>query len=57
MLAVPRAARAVRPTTGVVARPRDPVVSAVLDAALHALTHTEVAARDQVRLQRELVAE
>jgi ArsR family transcriptional regulator len=39
-----------------IARPRDPVVAAVLDAALHALTHTEVATRDQVRLQRELVA-
>ena len=37
------------------ARPRDPVASAVLDAALHALTHTEVASRDAVRLQRELV--
>lgn len=37
-------------------RPRDPVVAAVLDAALHALTHTEVATRDQGRLQRELVA-
>ena len=39
-----------------IARPRDPVVAAVLDAALHALTHTEVATRDQARLQRELVA-
>jgi hypothetical protein len=38
-----------------VARPRDPIVAAVLDAALHALTHTEVASRDRVRLQRELV--
>ena len=38
------------------ARPRDPVVASVVDAALHALTHTEVATRDQVRLQRELVA-
>jgi ArsR family transcriptional regulator len=38
------------------ARPRDPVVAAILDAALHALTHTEVATRDQARLQRELVA-
>jgi ArsR family transcriptional regulator len=38
------------------ARPRDAVVAAVLDAALHALTHTDVATRDQVRLQRELVA-
>jgi ArsR family transcriptional regulator, arsenate/arsenite/antimonite-responsive transcriptional repressor len=36
------------------ARPRDPVVAAVLDAALHALTHTDVATRDDVRLQREL---
>ena len=39
-----------------IARPGDPVVAAVLDAALHALTHTDVAARDQLRLQRELVA-
>ena len=38
------------------ARPRDAVVAGVLDAALHALTHTEVATRDQVRLRRELVA-
>jgi ArsR family transcriptional regulator len=38
------------------ARPADPVVGTVLDAALHALTHTAVAARDQLRLQRELVA-
>jgi ArsR family transcriptional regulator, arsenate/arsenite/antimonite-responsive transcriptional repressor len=38
------------------ARPRDVVVAAVLDAALHALTHTEVAERDSVRLQRERVA-
>jgi ArsR family transcriptional regulator, arsenate/arsenite/antimonite-responsive transcriptional repressor len=38
------------------ARPADAVVAAVLDAALHALTHTDVTARDQVRLQRELVA-
>ena len=37
-------------------RPRDAVVTGVLDAALHALTHTEVATRDQVRLRRELVA-
>jgi ArsR family transcriptional regulator len=33
----------------------DPVVAAVVDAALHALTHTTVSARDQTRLQRELV--
>lgn len=38
------------------ARTTDPVVTAVIAAALHALTHTEVATRDQVRLQRELVA-
>jgi ArsR family transcriptional regulator len=37
------------------ARPRDPIVAAVLDAALHALTHSDLASRDQVRLQRELV--
>ena len=38
------------------ARPRDPVVAAVLEAALHALTHTEVTSRDHARLRRELVA-
>ena len=38
------------------ARTTDPVVTAVIAAALHALTHTDVATRDQVRLQRELVA-
>lgn len=37
------------------ARPRDPVIAAVLQAARHALTHTAVAIRDQVRLQRERV--
>jgi len=36
--------------------PQDPVVAAVLTAALHALSHTDVAARDQKRLQAELVA-
>lgn len=36
--------------------PQDPVVAAVLAAALHALSHTEVSARDQKRLQAELVA-
>jgi ArsR family transcriptional regulator len=35
---------------------RDPVVAAVVSSALHALTHTEAASRDQARLQRELVA-
>ena len=34
----------------------DPVVAAVIASALHALTHTEVASKDQLRLQRELVA-
>jgi ArsR family transcriptional regulator, arsenate/arsenite/antimonite-responsive transcriptional repressor len=38
------------------ARPRDPVVAAILDAAQHALTHTAVAPRDHARLQRQLVA-
>jgi ArsR family transcriptional regulator len=37
-------------------RPAEPVVAAVVDAALHALTHTAVAPRDHARLQRELVA-
>lgn len=36
------------------ARPTDPVAASIVDAALHALSHTEVATRDQVRLQREL---
>jgi len=36
--------------------PQDPVVAAVLTAALHALSHTDVAARDHKRLQAELVA-
>jgi ArsR family transcriptional regulator len=36
--------------------PSDPVTAAVMDAALHALTHTEVASRDHLRLRRELVA-
>jgi ArsR family transcriptional regulator, arsenate/arsenite/antimonite-responsive transcriptional repressor len=35
----------------------DPVVASVVSAALHALTHTETASKDLVRLQRELVAE
>jgi ArsR family transcriptional regulator len=34
----------------------DPVVSAVVGAALHALTHTRTASTDHLRLQRELVA-
>jgi ArsR family transcriptional regulator len=34
----------------------DPVIAAVVSAALHALTHTEVASKDLLRLQRELVA-
>jgi ArsR family transcriptional regulator len=34
----------------------DPVVSAVVTAALHALTHTDVAAKDAQRLHRELAA-
>jgi ArsR family transcriptional regulator len=38
------------------ARPADPVLGAVLDAALHALEHTDPAARDRNRLQREAVA-
>jgi ArsR family transcriptional regulator len=33
----------------------DPVVASVVDAALHALTHTRAASVDHVRLQRELV--
>ena len=36
------------------ARPSDPVAAAIVDAALHALTHSEVATRDQLRLEREL---
>lgn len=36
--------------------PQDPVVAAVLTAALHALSHTEVTVRDYKRLQAELVA-
>ena len=36
------------------ARPTDAVSASVVDAALHALTHTDVAAKDQTRLQREL---
>ena len=35
-------------------RPTDAVAASVVDAALHALTHTEVATRDQARLHREL---
>lgn len=38
------------------AAPADPVVATVVDAALHALGHTEAALRDQIRLQRELMA-
>jgi ArsR family transcriptional regulator len=38
------------------ARLDDPVAASVVDSALHALTHTEAAARDQVRLQRELAS-
>ena len=38
------------------ARLVDPVAAAIVDAALHALTHTEVASRDQARLQRELAS-
>ncbi|HQZ38919.1 MAG TPA: metalloregulator ArsR/SmtB family transcription factor [Vicinamibacterales bacterium] len=38
------------------ARVDDPVVAAVVSSALHALEHSEVASRDQVRLQRERVA-
>ena len=34
----------------------DPVVASVIASALHALTHTEVASKDSIRLQRELVA-
>jgi ArsR family transcriptional regulator, arsenate/arsenite/antimonite-responsive transcriptional repressor len=34
----------------------DPVVASVVSSALHALTHTEVASKDLLRLQRELVA-
>ena len=34
----------------------DPVVGAVVAAALHALGHAEVVSHDQARLQRELVA-
>ena len=37
-----------------VARPSDPVAASIVDAALHALTHTAVATRDHARLQREL---
>jgi ArsR family transcriptional regulator, arsenate/arsenite/antimonite-responsive transcriptional repressor len=36
--------------------PQDPIIAAVLGAALHALSHTEVSARDQKRLQVELAA-
>lgn len=38
------------------AAPADPVVAAVVASALHALSHTEAASRDHVRLRRELVA-
>jgi len=38
------------------ARPDDPVAAAVVDTALHALTHTEVATRDHARLRRELAS-
>ena len=34
----------------------DPVIRAVVESALHALTHTEVAARDHRRLQVERAA-
>ncbi len=36
--------------------PQDPIIAAVLTAALHALSHTEVTVRDHKRLQAELVA-
>lgn len=36
--------------------PQDPIIGAVLTAALHALSHTEVSARDQRRLQAERAA-
>jgi ArsR family transcriptional regulator len=34
----------------------DPVIKAIVDSALHALTHTEVSARDHRRLQIERTA-
>lgn len=34
----------------------DPVVAAIIDSALHALTHTEASARDHRRLQIERAA-
>ena len=34
----------------------DPVVAAVIESAVHALSHTEVSARDQKRLQLERAA-
>jgi ArsR family transcriptional regulator len=37
-----------------VARPANPVVRAVLDAAVHALGHAERTSRDRVRLERVL---
>jgi ArsR family transcriptional regulator len=36
--------------------PVDPVLAAVFDAALHALSHADQTGRDQVKLQRELAA-
>jgi ArsR family transcriptional regulator, arsenate/arsenite/antimonite-responsive transcriptional repressor len=39
-----------------IARSADPVAASIVDAALHALTHTDVATRDHARLQRELIA-
>jgi ArsR family transcriptional regulator len=36
------------------ARPTDAVAASVVDAALHALTHTDVATKDHTRLRREL---
>jgi ArsR family transcriptional regulator len=38
------------------ARPADPVAASVVEAALHALTHTEAAIRDHAQLQRELAS-
>ncbi len=38
------------------ARPENPVVAQVVKAALHALTHTDISARDERRLQVALKA-
>ena len=39
-----------------IVRPEDPVLAAVFDAALHALSHADQTGRDQVKLHKHLAA-